>query len=47
LGGKIEFGGKVIEREGNFVEPTIVTGLAHDAPGQFFNQLLIHAALCL
>jgi hypothetical protein len=46
LGGKIEFGGKVIEREGNFVEPTIVTGLAHDAPGQFFNQFLIHAALC-
>ncbi len=37
LGGKIEFGGKVIEREGNFVEPTIVTGLAHDAPGQFSN----------
>ena len=31
-GGKIEFGGKVIEREGNFVEPTIVTGLPHDAP---------------
>ena len=34
LGGKIEFGGKVIEREGNFVEPTIVTGLAHDASGK-------------
>ncbi|XP_064097896.1 alpha-aminoadipic semialdehyde dehydrogenase-like [Macrobrachium nipponense] len=31
-GGKIEFGGKVIEREGNYVEPTIVTGLSHDAP---------------
>ena len=31
-GGKIEFGGKVIEREGNFVEPTIITGLPHDAP---------------
>ncbi|XP_063359236.1 putative aldehyde dehydrogenase family 7 member A1 homolog [Cydia amplana] len=29
-GGKIEFGGKVIEREGYFVEPTIVTGLRHD-----------------
>ncbi|XP_063434369.1 alpha-aminoadipic semialdehyde dehydrogenase-like [Mytilus trossulus] len=31
-GGKIECGGKKIEREGHFVEPTIVTGLAHDAP---------------
>lgn len=31
-GGKIEFGGKVIEREGHYVEPTIVTGLSHDAP---------------
>ena len=31
-GGKIEYGGKVIEREGHYVEPTIVTGLAHDAP---------------
>ncbi|KAG7307472.1 putative aldehyde dehydrogenase 7 member A1 [Plutella xylostella] len=31
-GGKIEFGGKVIEREGYFVEPTIVTGLPHDSP---------------
>ena len=31
-GGKIECGGKRIEnKEGNFVEPTIVTGLAHDA----------------
>jgi aldehyde dehydrogenase family 7 protein A1 len=30
-GGKIEFGGKVIDRPGNFVEPTIVSGLAHDA----------------
>jgi aldehyde dehydrogenase family 7 protein A1 len=35
LGGKIEFGGNVIEREGNYVEPTIVTGLAHDASGNF------------
>ena len=26
LGGKIEFGGKVIEREGLFVEPTIISG---------------------
>ena len=33
LGGKIEFGGNVIDREGNFVEPTIVTGLPHDASG--------------
>ena len=33
LGGKIEFGGNVVEREGNYVEPTIVTGLAHDASG--------------
>merc|ERR1711976_647340 len=32
LGGKIEYGGKVIEREGNFVEPTIITGLPHDSP---------------
>jgi len=32
LGGKIEFGGNVIESDGNFVEPTIVTGLSHDAP---------------
>ena len=31
-GGKIEYGGKVIDREGHYVEPTIVTGLAHDAP---------------
>ncbi|CAI4229182.1 unnamed protein product [Auanema sp. JU1783] len=31
-GGKIEYGGKVLEREGNYVLPTIVTGLAHDAP---------------
>jgi len=27
LGGKIEFGGKVLDRPGFFVEPTIVTGL--------------------
>lgn len=32
-GGTIEYGGKRIEGlEGNFVEPTIVTGLAHNAP---------------
>uniref|UniRef100_A0A914VI55 Aldehyde dehydrogenase domain-containing protein n=1 Tax=Plectus sambesii TaxID=2011161 RepID=A0A914VI55_9BILA len=30
-GGKVEFGGKVVEeREGNYVLPTLVTGLAHD-----------------
>ncbi|XP_023305719.2 putative aldehyde dehydrogenase family 7 member A1 homolog [Lucilia cuprina] len=32
LGGKVAFGGKVLPREGFFVEPTIITGLAHDAP---------------
>ncbi|KAK7116371.1 alpha-aminoadipic semialdehyde dehydrogenase-like [Littorina saxatilis] len=31
-GGKIEYGGKPIDRPGNFVEPTIISGLAHDAP---------------
>ncbi len=31
-GGKIEYGGKVLERDGNFVLPTIVTGLKHDSP---------------
>ena len=30
-GGKVEFGGNIIEREGNYVEPTIITGLPHDA----------------
>ncbi|XP_023232306.1 alpha-aminoadipic semialdehyde dehydrogenase-like [Centruroides sculpturatus] len=30
-GGVIEYGGKKIDREGNFVEPTIVSGLSHDA----------------
>jgi len=30
-GGNIEYGGNVIEGEGNYVEPTIVTGLPHDA----------------
>merc|ERR1719495_309121 len=30
-GGVIEFGGNVIEREGNYVEPTIISGLPHDA----------------
>jgi aldehyde dehydrogenase family 7 member A1 len=32
LGGKIVFGGKVLEREGFFVEPAIVTGLAYNSP---------------
>ncbi|CAO1385637.1 unnamed protein product [Diamesa serratosioi] len=31
-GGKIEVGGNVIDRPGFFVEPTIISGLAHDAP---------------
>ncbi|KAF2356056.1 Aldehyde dehydrogenase domain [Trinorchestia longiramus] len=31
LGGKIEIGGKRMDREGYFVEPTIVTGLPHDS----------------
>lgn len=31
LGGKIEFGGKVIDRPGFYVEPTIITGLKPDA----------------
>ncbi|XP_070541761.1 alpha-aminoadipic semialdehyde dehydrogenase-like [Ptychodera flava] len=30
-GGTIEYGGNVIQRPGFFVEPTIVTGLAHDS----------------
>ena len=30
-GGKIEFGGNVLERDGNYVEPTIISGLSHDA----------------
>lgn len=30
-GGKIECGGKVIDRPGFFVEPTIITNLSHDA----------------
>ncbi|XP_044131800.1 alpha-aminoadipic semialdehyde dehydrogenase [Bufo gargarizans] len=31
-GGRVVCGGKVIDRPGNFVEPTIMTGLAHDSP---------------
>jgi len=30
-GGKVVFGGKVVDRPGNFVEPTIVTGLQHSS----------------
>lgn len=31
-GGNVVTGGRKIERAGNYVEPTIVTGLAHDSP---------------
>ncbi|KAK1174486.1 alpha-aminoadipic semialdehyde dehydrogenase-like [Acipenser oxyrinchus oxyrinchus] len=31
-GGTVVCGGQVIDRPGNYVEPTIVTGLAHNAP---------------
>uniref|UniRef100_A0A7N8YLM3 aldehyde dehydrogenase (NAD(+)) n=1 Tax=Mastacembelus armatus TaxID=205130 RepID=A0A7N8YLM3_9TELE len=31
-GGTMVCGGKVMDRPGNYVEPTIITGLAHDAP---------------
>uniref|UniRef100_A0AAR2KY20 aldehyde dehydrogenase (NAD(+)) n=1 Tax=Pygocentrus nattereri TaxID=42514 RepID=A0AAR2KY20_PYGNA len=31
-GGTLVCGGKVMDRPGNYVEPTIFTGLAHDAP---------------
>lgn len=31
-GGKIEFGGKVLNGPGYFVEPTIISGLPHDSP---------------
>lgn len=30
-GGKVEYGGKVLQREGNYVEPTVITGLKHDS----------------
>uniref|UniRef100_A0A2K5CZU6 Alpha-aminoadipic semialdehyde dehydrogenase n=1 Tax=Aotus nancymaae TaxID=37293 RepID=A0A2K5CZU6_AOTNA len=30
-GGTVVYGGKVMDRPGNYVEPTIVTGLGHDA----------------
>nr|XP_020040552.1 alpha-aminoadipic semialdehyde dehydrogenase [Castor canadensis] len=30
-GGTVVYGGKVMDRPGNYVEPTIVTGLAHDS----------------
>jgi aldehyde dehydrogenase family 7 protein A1 len=32
LGGHIKYGGKVVDRPGYFVEPTIVTNLPHDSP---------------
>lgn len=32
LGGTIETGGKVIDRPGFFVEPTIISNLPHDSP---------------
>uniref|UniRef100_A0A6Q2ZB93 aldehyde dehydrogenase (NAD(+)) n=1 Tax=Esox lucius TaxID=8010 RepID=A0A6Q2ZB93_ESOLU len=31
-GGTVVCGGKVMDRPGNYVEPTIITGLPHDAP---------------
>ncbi|XP_064545964.1 putative aldehyde dehydrogenase family 7 member A1 homolog [Drosophila montana] len=31
LGGTVAFGGRVLERAGHYVEPTIITGLSHDA----------------
>ncbi|XP_057645074.1 alpha-aminoadipic semialdehyde dehydrogenase [Chionomys nivalis] len=31
-GGTVAFGGKVMDHPGNYVEPTIITGLPHDAP---------------
>ncbi|CAH7020775.1 alpha-aminoadipic semialdehyde dehydrogenase isoform X2 [Phodopus roborovskii] len=31
-GGTVVYGGKVMDHPGNYVEPTIVTGLAHNAP---------------
>ncbi|CAD5216412.1 unnamed protein product [Bursaphelenchus okinawaensis] len=30
-GGKLAYGGQVLNKEGNYVQPTIVTGLQHDA----------------
>jgi len=32
LGGTVEYGGNKIDCEGNFVEPTIISGLPHDSP---------------
>ncbi|VVC44310.1 Aldehyde dehydrogenase, glutamic acid active site,Aldehyde dehydrogenase N-terminal [Cinara cedri] len=31
-GGQIEFGGKILDRAGYFVEPTIISGLRYDSP---------------
>jgi len=38
--GKIEYGGKAIDRPGFYVEPTIVTGLAHDC------ELVLRESFC-
>lgn len=32
MGISVCFGCQVMDRPGNYVEPTIITGLAHDAP---------------
>ena len=40
LGGKIEIGGKTIDRPGFYVEPTIVTGLKHDS------ELVLRESFC-
>jgi aldehyde dehydrogenase family 7 protein A1 len=39
-GGKIEYGGQTIDRPGFYVEPTIVTGLAHDC------ELVLRESFC-
>ena len=31
-GGTLSYGGNKLDRPGNFVEPTLITGIAHDAP---------------
>ena len=40
-GGKVEFGGGLVEREGNYVEPAIVTGLPHDSEVRCLENSLI------
>lgn len=32
LGGKVHYGGEVLNKPGYYVEPTIITGLEHDSP---------------